>query len=53
MDEAGPDRKPSDSEDFPNSLESVAGDGDAAVDWRIEAKVVVARVARGERADAI
>jgi hypothetical protein len=49
----GLDLKVSDTKDFPNFLESVAGDGDAAVDGGIELKIVAAGAARGEGAHTI
>jgi hypothetical protein len=46
-------RKVSDNKYFANFVQSVADDGDAAVDGGIEAKVVVAGFARAERAGVI
>jgi len=41
------------TEDFVNFVPSIAGDGDAAVDRRVKAKVPVPGAARGERPDAV
>ena len=49
----GSERKPSYPEDFADFLKAVAGDGDAAVDGWIEAKVVAAGFARGDGADTV
>jgi hypothetical protein len=34
-------------------IQTVAGDGDAAVDWRVEAEIIISGVARGEHADTV
>ena len=46
-------RMMSDSKDFTNFFQAVAGDGDPAVDGGVEAEIVAAGTAWGEGPDAI
>lgn len=53
FDETSLDWMVSDTKDFTNFFQPVAGDGDAVVDRRIYTEILAAGVARGERADEV